>query len=158
MMISRILVFAVMLLAFQAVPTAAQQTLPSDWQVSCRKGDCNMSNTINNGQGIVTNLNIYMVGRTPVLEYLIPLGMGLERGVVLQIDGQQAFRTSLLTCRANGCSGFVKLEKRLLDRLLGGGVLRVAFQNFADRKYYSFNFGLRDFASRYTAFRQGSAR
>ena len=122
-----------------------------------RKGDCNMSYMIANGQGIVFHLFIYIVGRTPVLEYLGPLGVGLYCGGARQIDGQRAFRTKRLTCKANECSGFVNLDKTLLNRLLGGSMLRFPFQSFCNRKFYSFNLGLRGFVSRYTAFRQGLA-
>ncbi|MEM8695468.1 MAG: invasion associated locus B family protein [Pseudomonadota bacterium] len=157
-MLQKLLFFALLGLSFMIPSPASGQQVPgTGWQVSCVRGDCNMNYTISNDQGIVTNLNIYMVGGVPVLEYLIPLGVGVERGVILQIDGQQAFRTQLLVCRPNGCSGFVRLESDLLTRLQRGGVLRVAFQNFADRQLYSFNFSLIGFSSRYTAFQLGSA-
>lgn len=50
----------------------------------------------------------------------LPLGVILQQGIELQIDGQSQTRTPYVTCPPNGCQSHVLLDDALLAKLKGG--------------------------------------
>lgn len=139
---------------------AQQQALVemSGWRLNCAaEGKCELGFTQIKDGRLVTRLLIYKVGKKTVMEYLVPLGVNLQKGILLQIDGRQAFPTQSLYCEAPGCVGFTPLSPDLLAQLKRGALLKLAFYPHAGSSFYAFNYALDGFAAQYAAFLAGKA-
>lgn len=100
----------------------------NQWQVACTpEGACQMTNENRRGNQIRSKILIYRVGDAIILEYTIPLGIDIRRGVNLVVDRAQTIPTDILTCRADGCVGFQVINNRILQSLAAGSELDVAY-------------------------------
>jgi invasion protein IalB len=67
-------------------------------------------------------------GDKPIMVVILPLGVLLPAGIQLQIDdGKEAARAPYIVCLENGCQARVTLDKKMIDEMKGGKMLRVAF-------------------------------
>lgn len=150
--------FSALLLAGSTVAYAQQEPSAekSGWRLNCAaEGKCELGFTqIKDGQ-LVTRLLIYKVGKKTVMEYLVPLGVNLQKGILLQIDGKPAFPTQSLYCEAPGCVGFAPLSPDLLAQLKRGEQLKLAFSPHAGSTFYAFDYPLDGFSAQYTTFLSG---
>lgn len=122
------------LAAFLALPfcnaALAQQDWSrlNQWNVACTPEDvCQMIYENRQGSEVRSKILIYRVGDAIILEYTIPLGIDIRRGVKLVVDRSQSTPTDILTCRATGCVGFQVVGNRLLQTLAAGSELDVAY-------------------------------
>lgn len=100
----------------------------NQWQVACTPEKvCQMTYENLQGDAVRSKILIYRVGDAIILEYTIPLGIDIRRGVNLVVDRTQSIPTDILTCRANGCVGFQVISNRLLQTLAAGSELDVAY-------------------------------
>ena len=104
----------------------------------------------------VSHLLLYSVGTETIIEYLLPLGINLRKGIVIQIDGVN-FPTEALSCDTPGCVGFAPLTPELLERLKAGKALKLAFSPRGSDQFYSFDYSLIGFTAQYDAFVAGGS-
>ncbi|MDR7033606.1 invasion associated locus B family protein [Mesorhizobium sp. BE184] len=150
--------FTALLLAGGTGAFAQQEPLAekSGWRLNCAAdGKCELGFTQTNSGQLVTRLLIYKVGKKIVVEYLVPLGVNLQKGILLQIDGKPAFPTQSLYCEAPGCVGFAPLSPDLLAQLKRGAQLKLAFSPHAGSTFYAFDYPLDGFSAQYAAFLSG---
>lgn len=138
-----------------ASPALAQQDWSrlNQWQVACTpEGVCQMTNqNLVDGQ-IRSQVLLYRVGDAVVVEYTIPLGVDIRKGVKLVVDGRQSIPTDLLTCRTEGCVGFQVLNNRTLNMLAVGGELAVTYHSADDNREKRETFTLVGFTRSYQSF------
>lgn len=67
--------------------------------------------------------------RKPVLMIRVPLGLSLEAGVTIDVDGGRGGTLPLQTCDAGGCYAGAPLRADLLAAMQKGEKLDVVFQN-----------------------------
>lgn len=128
----------------------------SGWRVTClADGKCELGSTQTLDGRLITRLLIYKVGRRTLLEYLVPLRVNLQKGIILQIDGKRNFPTSPLYCDAPGCIGYAALTDDLLAMMKKGARLRVVFSPLNDERHLAFDYSLRGFTTQYTGFAAG---
>ena len=146
---------AVLAGALAVSPALAQQNWAAlnQWQVACTPaGDCQITNEGRSAGGITSKILIYRVGDAAILEYTIPLGIDIRKGVKLEIDGRQSYPTDILTCRLSGCVGFQVLSNRLLNALAAGGELAVSYVSADDNRARAERFSLVGFTRSYNTF------
>ncbi len=95
---------------------------------------------------------IYRVGDAIILEYTIPLGIDIRRGVNLVVDRTQTIPTDILTCRAAGCVGFQVVSNRLLQTLAAGGELDIAYVSADTNRNLRETFSLVGFTRSFQSF------
>ena len=71
--------------------------------------------------------------RKPVMMVRLPLGLSLEGGVTLAVDGAGAGSLPLQTCDASGCYAGAPLPAPLLAAMRGGNSLDVVFTGLDKR-------------------------
>jgi len=138
-----------------APPALAQQDWSrlNQWQVACTpEGVCQMTNqNLVDGQ-IRSQVLLYRVGDAVVIEYTVPLGVDIRKGVKLVVDGRKSIPTDLLTCRPTGCVGFQVLNNRTLNMLAAGGELAVTYHSADDNRVQRETFSLVGFTRSYQSF------
>ncbi|MBN9057827.1 MAG: invasion associated locus B family protein, partial [Rhizobiales bacterium] len=67
--------------------------------------------------------------RRPVVMIRLPLGLSLEGGVTIDVDGAGARSLPLQTCDAGGCYAGAPVSDELLAAMFKGQKLNVTFQN-----------------------------
>lgn len=80
---------------------------------------------------LIASITIRVPGdtRSPVLMVRVPLGLSLEGGVTLNVDGAGARSLPLQTCDNSGCYAGAPLPEDLLAAMRAGAKLEIAFQN-----------------------------
>lgn len=133
-------------------PVASQDEAPASlWSVRCDEGK-------ENSCEIFQRLVVKETGQR-VAEFAIgfpedkdvargvvvlPLGILLTGGAVMQIDDGQAFKFDVRYCSQQGCFAFLNLDKALLDRLRNGNNATVIFKTL-EGKSMSVNLSLKGF-------------
>jgi invasion protein IalB len=142
----RIIRSAAVLCALTAVPAAAQQgaaettrTTQGDWTVVCAKAGrpCIMEQVGKTSQG--ENALSMQIERLPeptrmgaetvefVANFLTPLGVLVQEGLELRIDGGEPQRSPYFLCQQNGCVVRAPLTKALVDAFRRGRQAAFAF-------------------------------
>lgn len=154
-MIRRILTIA----AFISLPISniaeAQQDWSrlNQWKVACTpEGVCQMTYENRIGDEVRSKILIYRVGDAIILEYTIPLGIDIRRGVNLVVDQTQSFPTDILTCRISGCVGFQVISNQLLQILADGGELDVTYVSADTNRKLRETFSLVGFVRSFQSF------
>jgi len=108
------------------------------WTTSCTAAnraaaaDCVLVQRANlaNGQQFI-GLTIRVPGETraPVMLLQLPLGLDLQQGLALSVDGTDTPEPPVQTCEANGCFAGGPLDPALLTAMQAGGNLQISFQN-----------------------------
>lgn len=152
----RLLAFAAFALALPFGGAAISQqdwSRLNQWQVACTpEGACQMTNENRRGDQIRSKILIYRVGDAIILEYTIPLGLDIRRGVSLVVDRAQTIPTDLLTCRADGCVGFQVINNRILQSLAAGSELDVAYVSAETNQNQRERFSLVGFTRSFQSF------
>lgn len=139
------------------LPAFAEPAAGQGWQLMCAaEQKCEMKYAQAADGRDVTRLLVYKVGKQPVVEYLVPLGVDLQRGVFLQVDGKYTVLTAPLYCDAPGCVGYARLTPELLDHLKRGRLLRLAFSPHGGKDFYGYTYPLDGFTVQYGAFLKGA--
>ncbi|MER8825913.1 invasion associated locus B family protein [Mesorhizobium sp. M0938] len=139
-----------------AVAQQAPLVEKSGWRLNCvADGKCELgSSQIRDGK-LITRLLIYKVGERVVIEYLVPLGVNLQKGVVVQIDEKRNFPTRALYCDASGCVGYASLSPDLVLQMKRGASLKLAFSPRTSSQYFAYDYSLDGFAAGYAGFLAG---
>ena len=77
-----------------------------------------------------------------MIEIVTPLGISLQKGVLIWVDENEVFETELLSCELDGCRAFAPLEPRLMNALRRGLNLEVVVQTSRSREVLGFSFSL----------------
>lgn len=125
----------------------------NQWQVACTpEGACQMTYENRRGDKVRSKILIYRVGDAIILEYTIPLGIDIRRGVKLVIDRSQSIPTDILTCRADGCVGFQVVNNSILQTLAAGSELDVAYVSADTNRNMRETFSLVGFTRSFQSF------
>lgn len=124
-----------------ALPTlgGAGQATPPGWVSNCQAPardatlECRMEQRAvlkQTGQ-IVASVTIRVPAdtRKPVLMVRVPLGLSIESGVTLAVDGAKGRSLPIQTCDGGGCYAGAPLPADLLSALSKGNELDIVFQN-----------------------------
>ena len=154
-MIRRPPIVASAIALFVAGAAAAQQDWSrlNQWQVACTpEGACQMTNENRRGDRIRSKILIYRVVDAIILEYTIPLGIDIRRGVNLVVDRKRSIPTDILTCRADGCVGFQVINNSILQSLAAGSELDVAYVSADTNRNLRETFSLVGFTRSFQSF------
>lgn len=125
----------------------------NQWKVACTpEGVCQMTYENVRDNAVRSKILIYRVGDAIILEYTIPLGIDIRRGVNLVVDRTQTIPTDILTCRAEGCVGFQVVSNRLLQTLAAGGELDIAYVSADTNRNLRETFSLVGFTRSFQSF------
>jgi invasion protein IalB len=119
-----------------AAPAAAQ---PPGWVSVCQSTarnatlECRMEQRAvlkQTGQTVASvTIRVPSDTRKPVLLISVPLGLSIEAGVTLDVDGAKGRTLPLQTCDSGGCYAGAPLPPDLLASMQKGDKLDVIFQN-----------------------------
>ncbi|MGO2391755.1 MAG: invasion associated locus B family protein [Halomonas sp.] len=106
-----------------------------DWEVSCpsasgQQQGCTMSQIVNNPnsneplmRAIVGNSSQI---NSPVMAFVMPLGVNLAAGMQLQVDNNEPVGFPYQFCQEQGCRADLPLEPSMLQQLRGGSTATVS--------------------------------
>ncbi|MCG5516419.1 MULTISPECIES: invasion associated locus B family protein [Ectothiorhodospira] len=131
-------------LALMVLPTGASANEPTrtthqDWQSVCLEVDgserCQIQQTLEmegaEGRGPAMQVNIRdMRDGTRIIEVLLPLGLDLRGGIVMQVDDGTEYNAPFLTCFEQGCLTARPLDPELEEAMRSGTNMRVGFRPF----------------------------
>ncbi|MGO2241423.1 MAG: invasion associated locus B family protein [Halomonas sp.] len=143
MQIRRALMTALLpLFAAIATSTAQAQSAPNvdtqsfqDWEVSCpsasgQQQGCTMNQIVNNPDSNEPLMRA-IVGHSsqidsPVMAFVMPLGVNLASGMQLQVDNNEPVGFPYQFCQEQGCRADLPLEPSMLQQLRGGTTATVS--------------------------------
>ncbi|MEE9446411.1 MAG: invasion associated locus B family protein [Arenicellales bacterium] len=131
----------------------------NQWEIGCDQGTpqaCQIQHQLATPENTLpAQILIYTVDALQILEYKVPLGLNLQKGVRLFIkgkNGKHAFPSALLTCHQNGCLGFTQINENLLTQLKKGRTLTLETTDYSTDKNQDFQFSLIGFTKTYQQF------
>ncbi|CAM3803292.1 invasion associated locus B family protein [Vreelandella rituensis] len=83
----------------------------------------------------------------PILELLLPLGLDVSSGIVMQIDDGDEVRVPFATCLEQGCYAILPIEGNLMDTMRSGNVIRIGFRPFNARQTHAVEVSLIGFTA-----------
>lgn len=155
MSLARSLALLACALMLGAAPAAAQQNWSklNPWRVVCDKGGkCQVFHELRRGDASPSHLRLYKLGDAEVLEFRIPLGIDLRKGVAFRVDRKKRFPATLLTCKANGCFGFTIMNTVMLRALAEGGELDIVYTDSDSDRVRALTYSLVGFSLAYNEF------
>lgn len=116
---------------FLAGQASAQAEISnSGWSVDCLSPRfCEMKYEIRQGDAVAATFSVVHVRGQMFLQYEIPLGIDLTRGVTIGIDAEPPVETELLNCTGFGCVGTAPMTSKLVDDMKRGSSLQLVFSN-----------------------------
>ncbi|TVQ72667.1 MAG: invasion associated locus B family protein [Oceanospirillales bacterium] len=88
----------------------------------------NMDNEQGNARLLRATVNI--MENQLVMQLLLPLGIDLRAGIVMQIDDGEEFGAGFLTCVQDGCLVAFPLDATRLAEMRAGNVTKIGFRPF----------------------------
>lgn len=127
-----------MLLSSAAFAQTPQTTEYQDWIGICAEVQgqerCEIQQVLNmeNEQGNTQLLRatISKMDNQFIMQLLLPLGLDVRPGVVMQIDEGEEFGMPFLTCVQEGCLVAVPLDESRLAAMRAGTAVKVGFRPF----------------------------
>lgn len=124
-----------------------------DWVGVCAdiqgKERCEIQQTLNmdNEQGSARLLraSLNMMDDQLVLQLLLPLGLDLRAGIVMQIDEGEEFGSGFLTCVQEGCLVAFPLDETRLAAMRAGRVTKIGFRPFNTNETFVLEMSLMGF-------------
>ncbi|MGM0553120.1 MAG: invasion associated locus B family protein [Pseudomonadota bacterium] len=124
-----------------------------DWELICfdaQGGErCQMQQTLQiddpEVDGLYVQASLHRDGDRHVLEILLPLGVELRPGILLQIDDGEEFRGEFIACVQQGCAAAREIGPERLQELRGGRNLSVAFRALHMEQPLAFDLSLMGF-------------
>lgn len=121
--------------AFAQTPETTEY---QDWMGICAdvqgQQRCEIQQTLNmeNEQGNTRLLRatVSKLENQLILQLLLPLGLDLRPGIVMQVDEGAEFTAPFLTCIQEGCLVAVPLDDTRLSAMRAGQVAKVGFRPF----------------------------
>jgi invasion protein IalB len=122
-----------------------QSTMHGDWEVVCAEfggeRQCQMRQgldlTSEEGTGRVLELALSRLeDGSRLMEVVLPLGLDVRPGIVLQVDERDEFNAPFLTCVQQGCVAGFLVDDATFAAMRAGQLLRIGFRPFnADRVF-----------------------
>lgn len=139
--------------------TAAISAEKSLWQLVChdksRGAACSLQYALHKSDSVISKILIYKLENKLILEYTVPLGINVQKGVELMVDHKYKFETTLLTCSPEGCTGMIWLDSMLRWKLKQGQHLGLKILNYKTNQAYTLNYNLQGFTEAYDALIEG---
>ncbi|QEW06787.1 invasion associated locus B family protein [Nitrincola iocasae] len=115
-----------------------QTTAYQDWVGICAEVQgqerCEIQQVLNmeNEQGNTRLLRatVSKLDNQLIMQLLMPLGLDVRPGVVMQVDEGEEFSAPFLTCVQEGCLVAIPLDESRLTALRSGSVAKVGFRPF----------------------------
>lgn len=111
-----------------AAPTNG--TKYGDWEGVCQGNECGIVQIQKNGEGTpvgrVVLQKMVQAGNNPVAIITVPLGVNLQAGMGLAVDGGEVARLSFNFCDQGGCNVAIPLQGDILKKIKAGKKLQVA--------------------------------
>src|SRR5699024_2842996 len=110
-------------------------TQHQDWEVRCPKSDaslpCEMTQLVQNPDNDQPIMRVVMgypaeTNGKPAMILLLPLGVRLDAGVKLAVDGHQVDHFPFQVCFEQGCQTAFQLEDSVLNRMKNGNKATVS--------------------------------
>ncbi len=147
---------ALWLLPALALAQAQQEpetTTFQDWDLICfdtPDGErCQMQQTLQiddpEVDGLYVQASLHLDGDHHVLEVLLPLGVELRPGILLQIDDGEEFRGEFIACVQQGCAAAREIGPERLQELRGGRHISIAFRALHMEQPLAFDLSLMGF-------------
>ena len=122
-------------LAFAQEPRVTEY---QDWVGVCAdvqgQERCEIQQTLNmeneQGNARLLRASVNMMDNQLVMQLLLPLGLDLRAGIVMQIDEGEEFGSGFLTCVQEGCLVAFPLDDVRLAALRAGSVTKIGFRPF----------------------------
>ena len=142
---------------------AAEPQKFGDWFLRCEaRGEgqgelCYLHQTLNyskdNVSGILLDIKIGALGEGKELYtiMMLPLGLNLQSGVVMQADGGESTPLTIQTCTNDGCRSVAPVSNELLWGLRQGKRLKVGFVPFGGTQTVVVEASLTGFTAAYKA-------
>ncbi|WP_231373441.1 invasion associated locus B family protein [Thioalkalivibrio sp. ALE19] len=140
----------------QPVQQEPEVTTHQDWESLCWELDdggefCQMQQTLqveNQGQqGPYLQTTVRSEGDRHVMELLLPLGVDLRPGIVMQVDEGEERNAGFVTCIQQGCVAATELTDEMLAELRGGRELNVGFRPLQSEQVLVFDVSLMGFTA-----------
>lgn len=128
----------------------AQENTPVEagWGVTCLTDRvCELKTEIVSGATIAARVSIIHVRGDLWLQYTIPLGVDLERGIQLSIDDGEKFETTMSSCTSYGCTGRLDLTPEIIESMKQGNALRIFFVRPSVQRIFLIPFKLEGFTA-----------
>ncbi|MEP1767410.1 MAG: invasion associated locus B family protein [Sulfitobacter sp.] len=128
--VARVYTQTIFVWIFTASISFAQGNTPVEtgWGVTCLSDRvCELKNEIVSGTSIAARISIFHIRGHTWLQYTIPLGVDIERGIQLSIDSGAKFETILSSCTAYGCTGRLDLTPVIVENMKQGNELQLFF-------------------------------
>lgn len=140
----------------QPVQQEPEVTTHQDWESLCWELDdgsefCQMQQTLqveNQGeQGPYLRTTIRREGERYVMELLLPLGVDLRPGIVMQVDEGEERNAGFVTCIQQGCVAATELTNEMFEEMRGGRELNVGFRPLQSEQVLVFDVSLMGFTA-----------
>ncbi|WP_063465792.1 invasion associated locus B family protein [Ectothiorhodospira sp. BSL-9] len=138
-LVSGLAAMALLMLPWGASANEPTRTTHQDWQSVCLEVEgterCQIQQTLEmdgaEGRGPAMQVNIRdMRDGTRIIEVLLPLGLDLRAGIVMQVDDGDEYNAPFLTCFEQGCLTARTLDPELEEAMRAGTNMRVGFRPF----------------------------
>ena len=142
---------------------AAEPQKFGDWLLRCEaRGEgqgelCYLSQTLNYSKGDVSgmllDIKIGALGEGKELYtiMMLPLGLRLQSGVIMQADGGESTPLTIQTCTNDGCRSVARISDDLLWGFREGKLLKVGFVPFGGTQTVVVEASLTGFTAAYKA-------
>ena len=95
---------------------------------------CGIQQTLNmesdQGNARLMRASVNLMDNQLVMQLLLPLGIDLRAGIVMQIDEGEEFGAGFLTCVQEGCLVAFPLDETRLAAMRAGSVTKIGFRPF----------------------------
>ncbi len=135
------------LIVVASTSAMAEEPASGQWQKACSEVKCTATPLKQPSPGF--SLLVFKIDATPIIEVITPLGISLQAGIGLLVDGNKTFPTKLLSCELDGCRAFSELTPSLLTALKRGLILEIVVQTSKSREVLAFEFSLDGFSKAY---------
>lgn len=115
-----------------------------DWAVACpedkdgAKQPCQAVQRLTmseSGQQIMQISVAYLEGNdSPVAVFILPLGMLLQQGALLSVDGEEVGRIAIQRCEAGGCIAPLLLSDEVIAKFKAGSKGQIVVRNATGRE------------------------
>lgn len=135
-------------LTADAAHSQESSTTEVGWDVTCLTDRvCELKTEITQNNIVAARVSVFRARGHYWLQYTIPLGVDLKRGVQIAIDEKVKIPTTLDNCTIFGCTGQMDLGPDVVDSLKEGSALNIYFVNPTVQETFVIQFSLTGFTS-----------
>lgn len=138
----------------QAEPRLSQ-TQHQDWVLICEQQTeqkhCHMQQTLSVQQGEQTQHILQAIvtrqDEQRLLEIIVPLGVDLRPGLLIQVDENPVGATPYLTCNAGGCITILSLDHKLWRQMRAGQKTKIGIRGLGETENTVLELSLKGFTA-----------